>query len=164
MIYKCQGKLPSGNLLKVEVKLHQLKGNRSPYFSVTATEYERGRDVACGCMHEEILSIFPDLADAIALHLADYDGKGMYWWEDGWYHLQEGKMQWAKDLWRCTDEELAVMQGFFEETKALNIPPLERERKEVEAKAKEFLATMFSRWKAEADAVIQKYKLEVVNG
>lgn len=72
--------------------LHYIKGNRAPYFGVTATLYEtnaRGRteDVAGGCLHEDVLRWFPDLANLVALHLSSIDGAPMYDVENGFYYL-----------------------------------------------------------------------------
>jgi hypothetical protein len=58
------------------------------YFSVTATEYERGRDVCGGCMHDEVLVARPDLAPLIALHLSNATtGEPMHAEANGWYWL-----------------------------------------------------------------------------
>lgn len=73
--------------LSVAGGLHYIKGNKAPCFSVTATLYENRRDVAGGCMHEDVLRHFPDLADLVALHLSSIDGAPMYGVENGFYHL-----------------------------------------------------------------------------
>lgn len=61
-------------------------GGRS-YFSITADEYENGRHVACGCLHDEILKVRPDLKFLVDIHLADMDGVPMYAEANGWYWL-----------------------------------------------------------------------------
>lgn len=73
--------------LSVVGGLHYIKGNKAPYFGVTATLYENGRDAAGGCMHEDVLRHFPDLADLVALHLSDIDGAPMHDVANGFYHL-----------------------------------------------------------------------------
>lgn len=78
--------------MRVEAGLHMIRGNSAPYFSVTATVYDRsrpGRDKfdRGGCLHDEILQHFPELAPVVALHLADLEGQPMYAEENGWYWL-----------------------------------------------------------------------------
>lgn len=62
--------------------LHYLKGNRSPYFSLTLHARDRG-----GCCHDEILEACPQLAPLAALHLSDADGAPMHAHENGFYWL-----------------------------------------------------------------------------
>ncbi len=64
-------------VITVEAGLHFLRGNRAPYFSVTGhTETRpRGRDwLEGGCIHEQVLATWPELAPVVALHLCDIDG------------------------------------------------------------------------------------------
>lgn len=78
--------LPEGGRLVIKAELYHIEGNTSPHFSVTATEYDRrGRDIAGGCMHEDILKHAPEFGPAIALHLSDDTGIPMYAVENGWY-------------------------------------------------------------------------------
>jgi hypothetical protein len=62
------------------------------YFSVTgeiSTERERakGNCQSCGCIHEEVLNAFPQLAPLVALHLSDLDGVPMHAEANGFYWL-----------------------------------------------------------------------------
>lgn len=80
--------------------LHFLSGNRLPYFSLTGETRNilnpntrkpgeppaTGRVETCGCIHETLLRVFPDLAPLAALHLSDITGEpshaagnGVYW-------------------------------------------------------------------------------------
>ena len=75
--------------------LHYLKGNKTPYFALTGELLDltirRSRDeqiITCGCMHEELLKHFPDLADLVAMHLSDMDGTPMHAEANGWYWLE----------------------------------------------------------------------------
>lgn len=80
--------LPDGGTLPISAGLHMFRENGKPYFSITATEYDkRGREVAGGCMHEAILAHCPDLAPIVALHLSDVDGKPSHADANGWYWL-----------------------------------------------------------------------------
>lgn len=76
-------------IIKVEAGLRYINGNSSPYFSVTG---EIGRPKArdcdtCGCLHDEILKYWPDLAPIVALHLSHADGLPMHAEANGWYDL-----------------------------------------------------------------------------
>ncbi len=66
-------------------------------FSITGTIFENGRDVAGGCIHDEIAKHFPHLAPLIKWHLVSTDGP-MYYIENTTYHaLQHGpKKAWVE--------------------------------------------------------------------
>ncbi len=65
----------------------QAIGKQPKYFSVTATRYSRGRWESGGCMHDEVLQTWPDLAPLVALHLSTADGVPMHAESNGWYFL-----------------------------------------------------------------------------
>jgi hypothetical protein len=72
--------------------LNYIRGNGSPYFSITADQRraERGvwREDSCGCLHEEIETQWPGkFSDLIALHLSDINGVPMHFLGNGWYNL-----------------------------------------------------------------------------
>ena len=76
-------KLNARETLTATLQIQRLAGNASGYFSLTGEirDSRRRRDdgiVACGCLHNEILKAWPDLADAVALHLSDEDGAPMW--------------------------------------------------------------------------------------
>ncbi len=76
--------------IRVTAKSEKLQGNRRPYFSVTGEIYckrHRHSDVfACGCLHDEILQAWPELAPLVALHLAWSDtGEPLHAEENGFY-------------------------------------------------------------------------------
>ena len=84
--------------ISVEGGLHYIKGNKAPYFTITA-EIKRiaknGRRVweSGGCCHEEILKHFPRFADLVELHLSDIDGAPTHAEENGAYWLGFSKYQ-----------------------------------------------------------------------
>ena len=101
-----------GRRIKVTAGLHWLQGNQKPYFSVTANIYRPGEsDIdACGCMHDEILKTWPDLAPVVAMHLSGPDGVPMHFEENGLYHLGIGKyselnLQHAASHFRITETQ-----------------------------------------------------------
>lgn len=79
-------------LIEVMAGLLYLKGNRRPYFSVTAAigtarQLQTGDWQAGGCCHSEIAEAWPELAPVIALHLSDDIGLPMHAEANGWYSL-----------------------------------------------------------------------------
>jgi hypothetical protein len=71
--------------------LHKLRGNARPYFSLTG-DVDRWTgavwaDDMGGCIHDEILKHWPELADLAALHLSDDTGQPMHAAGNGWYWM-----------------------------------------------------------------------------
>ena len=102
--------------------------------------------IACGCLHDEIIKAFPQLANLVALHGADMDGVPSYVVENGWYFI---KLKDIKD----------VMKHFrvTEETAKSIIDTLTT-KEEVEA----YCQVMMPTWKKAADDVIAEHKLELL--
>lgn len=77
--------------ITVTVKAYTCGNNAHPHFSVTADIYKPGRShdpVACGCLHEEVLRYFPEMAPLVALHLSNADdGEPMHAEANGFYWL-----------------------------------------------------------------------------
>lgn len=72
-----------GTYLKVEIRFDDECGNGHNSFAITAEEKDPkvrrdGGIVACGCMHEEIARVFPELAPLIRWHLCSTDGPMHY--------------------------------------------------------------------------------------
>ncbi len=78
--------------MKMQVKggLHYIKGNSSPYFSLTYWAHRKGHPNQCesgGAGHEHILRFYPEFADLAALHLSDINGVPTHAEANGWYNL-----------------------------------------------------------------------------
>lgn len=75
--------------IKVTAGLSHLQGNARPHFSVTAEIFRPGaRDIeAGGCLHDEVIKYWPELAPIVALHLGDDTGAPMHAEANGWYWL-----------------------------------------------------------------------------
>lgn len=94
--------------LTVTAKLHYIKGNRAPYFSITGQIdrvlrqrvegriYEALREEAGGCLHEEIAEHFPELKPLIRLHLSDMDGTPIHALENGYFWLAGANGGWGE--------------------------------------------------------------------
>lgn len=96
------------------VQLHKI-GDQRPYFSVQGEERNlrrRGDNQieCCGCMHEDVLRVWPGLAPLVALHLSDDRGVPMHAVANAAYwlglgdprYVPEGAPVWKnfEDLWR----------------------------------------------------------------
>ena len=91
----------SGNVrparFDVRAALVHLQGNDRPYFTVTG-EIRRtlgggDRMITCGCIHDDILHFWPDLAPVVAVHLADDRGVPMHAAANAAYWAGETKYQ-----------------------------------------------------------------------
>lgn len=135
--------LPNVERLIIYGGLHHLQGNKHPYFSITADYFERGRCVAGGCLHDEILKHAPKFADLVALHLSDDNGVPMHAVENGWY--------WMRPLHRTN------LASHFRLTSLQTEQLIETAyTKPLLAK---YVADQAERFKLEADACIQHHKL-----
>lgn len=107
-------------LIHVDAKAYTLGGNQHPYFSVTATiddQWTRPHNNcrAAGCLHEEILRLFPALAPIVALHLSDAitgepsaaEANGWYWMAGALPNGAGEKYHGGKD--KSPDECLAIL-------------------------------------------------------
>lgn len=78
--FKCRLGLSSPRArFVVKLELHACKG-QAPYFSATAEAWDRSSKdfVAGGCLHNEILEVWPEAATIVALHLSTWDGVPMH--------------------------------------------------------------------------------------
>lgn len=143
-------------LVEGKLELPLYKGNKSPYFSITADIWvatQSGRKdrryhetIEGGCCHDAILAADKTYADIIALHLSDIDGVPMYVYTNGYYHLHH------------EEYDIAILAEHFRTTleQATELQKLTKEE------LKEWIETQKPRWKMEADNVIKKYNLKVV--
>ena len=144
-----------GKWIGATVEVVYLEGNAMPYFSVTGevrTLTKRGHKghgessiLAMGCCHDILLKYMPDLKDIIDLHLSDSNGVPMHVIENGWYwcknkdakalakHLRID-IKYAEELIRSCDNK-----NTFEGV----------------------IMPMYSRWNKEAQAVMEKYGLDL---
>lgn len=173
--------------IAVHFGLHFIRGNHAPYFSITIGEgrINGGRDSFGGANHETIVRELPELADVAALHLSDIDGVPLHAEANGWYQLagacggfneryHGGQERYGKpadplgvfaDHCRISREraaeiaaevvayDVAVRNGVAWKDRVSGVAGRERWKQLVE----EFKP----RWKAEAEAAIEKYALNV---
>jgi len=154
------------NYIEANAILHKI-GNQKPYFSLTGRIVENGRESVCGAIHDEILEAFPQLEDIASLHLSDIDGKPMHSFENGKYwagftKYQDANSKHLASLWRISQDDAC---GLLYDALNDQCHNIEVETGEIVLEAtllKEFHDSQIPRWKEEADAVIKKYKLELV--
>lgn len=128
--------------------LQYIKGNKCPYFSITgeAWEYSQGLYRTIGANHEEILKHFPGLQDFVDLHLSCIDGTPIYVVENGWYLNSEkyDRNVIARYL-RITEDAADKLHNSAK----------------IKEEFAEFVESQKERWLSEANAVIQKYSLDI---
>lgn len=103
--------------LVAEASTHSM-GSQAPYFSLTGTIYRSKRGaraqsdaswISGGCIHDEILEAFPNLAPIEALHLADVaTGEPMHAAANGWHYYRQGDYEGAARVLRVDVSELPV--------------------------------------------------------
>ena len=82
---KKEFKFSDGRKITCCAKLHKI-GEQKPYFSLTGEILDQnGKFESVGCIHEEIIRIWPDLKILVDLHLSDGNGIPMHAFENGFY-------------------------------------------------------------------------------
>ena len=166
---------------RVEGGLHYLRGNPSPYFTLTYDQHRRGSPNQCqsgGAGHDRILELFPQFADLAALHLADIDGVPMHAEANGWYWLA-GALGGAGERYHGGNAETygrpADPLAVFAQLVRVPIEEAEAIRsavgwwsghtpdgwKAARAQWGEIMEALRPRWKAEAVACIARHHLRV---
>lgn len=118
-----------GDYTVIKISLDDDCRNGREDWSVTADIFENHRNEGGGCCHDHILSLRPDLADFVALHLCDFTGVPMhsiangFYWFAGWkgglgekYHAGSGSdaktpercRELFQENFRATPEEMAA--------------------------------------------------------
>lgn len=84
------------HLVVVHGGLHMIRGNRTPYFSLTCDIYDsRMRDVGGGAAHDLILHGMPELKPLADLHLSDIDGVPSHGSSNAWYWMAGAASEFA---------------------------------------------------------------------
>lgn len=151
------------NYIEANFVLHKI-GEQLPYFSLTGRIVINGCEQTCGAIHNELVAVFPELADAAALHLSDITGRPMHSFENGKYWAgftkwEDGSPKKLAELWRIDQKEAAelmhdaLMAKIWADGDQLTpVGP--------EELLKEFHDRQIPRWNEEAKAAINKYKLQ----
>ena len=172
------------HVLIVDAKLNKI-GDQKPYFSLTGEIWEadasgkpKGRDcVMSGCIHDEILAHFPELADIEALHLSDIDGVPMYAEANGWYFLagwlsterkryaeyHMGNGSQPKTRKECLEVFAKHCRLGLADAKKIAVDVLAWSKDPASCRQRwaQICEGMRPRWKQEADACIARHSLEV---
>lgn len=164
--------------LTVTGELSHIRGNEKPHFSITG-EIPR---VAYGCLHDEILLADPSLKDFIDLHLSDIDGIPMYALDNGWYWLllSLGYEFWdySAGYWSNFSPDVCL-QNFCKHCRIPEYEGLEIQNRVIRKIALtpginegltagknewiDICRFFLPRWKREAEDLIKKYGLTVIN-
>lgn len=130
---------------KIKIRLNDECQNGHEDFAITADFWtpckpriDKYHEIG-GCCHEEILTLRPDLAPFVALHLSDATGAPIFTTANGFYHLKDKAV--FLSYMRCTEMEY----NYFLQA-------------EDEAHFTYLLQTsdLPARWKKEADAAIEQ--------
>ena len=178
-------------VLTVEGGLQMIRGNHAPYFSLTYTQHRSGHPNQCwsgGAGHDLILKLYPELADLAALHLSDIDGVPMHAEANGWYWLAgalgglgetyHGSSREGYGPHRSEADSLALFARHcritYDEARSIELRVLvaygdhdeqeggvEERRAAARAEWARIMETMKPRWKAEAEAAIERHGLKV---
>ena len=150
-----------GRLISVDASLCHHPGNTHPYFSVTGTIYRPGaRDIeAGGCLHDEVLTYWPELAPVVKLHLCTDYGAPMHALENGLYFL--GATRWepydrekAAHHFRITPEEADALRDKIAVHHSENSAGYWIREHDPDAYQRE-VSAMFDRWAVEAEGARQ---------
>ena len=145
-----------GHKLTCCAKLHKIR-NQTPYFSLTGEITDKnGHFESGGCLHDEILKIWPDLQILADLHLSDENGTPMHAVKNGFYFAGG----YHKDYPDARSPKNLAKHLRISEEKANEICLQTTENPDI----KVFHLICFSnleRWKKEAEEAIKKFDLKV---
>lgn len=153
-------------------------GNALPYFSVTVDgrdKSSRGRGGEfCGCFHDLVREVAPDLNPLIALHLANVNGQPKHAEANGWYWLagacgglgekyHGGSGDFGKSTGDCEQILTDHLRLTANEARGLVVAALTLSETQGVPAAREmftkYVASLAERWKKEADAAIEQFNL-----
>lgn len=146
---------------RVNYGLHYIQGNSLPCFFSVTVEAPDHMNVTTGCAHDDVLAKHPDLSDIVALHLSDTDGVPMHALENAWYWWSDYEGRGAFP--RGDHDRLDILAKHLRVTRAevdaLDLPTFRMSGAEIPAEFVAYIDAQRERWKAEADAAIDKYDL-----
>ena len=147
-----------GRKLTCCAKLHKIR-NQIPYFSLTGEITDKkGETESFGCLHEEILRVWPDLKDLADLHLSDENGIPLHAFENGFYfaggyHKDYSDARSPKNL----AKHLRISE---EKANEICVQTTENPDKEV---FRSICWSNLERWNEEAKEAVKKFNLKVEN-
>jgi len=94
-----------GEKMVINIRLSDPCNNGHNDFAITANIYEGRKLVSCGCQHQEILKVRPDLKIFVDLHLSNEEGMPMYAIENGFYHMNHSSLTVFANYMRIPTEE-----------------------------------------------------------
>lgn len=113
LIYKTEK-----NWLNVTIRLNDERKNWHNDFSVTANLYENWRLVSLGCLHDEILKLFPEFKIFIDLHLCDEYGLPIYTVSNMIYHIKNNKEKVLEYYNSINKKDLEILEKYIDDNNA----------------------------------------------
>ena len=157
-----------GRFLFADAKLYSL-GGQAPYFIVIGAtgmtrQLHSGNWESAGCIHDEILAAFPELAPVIKVHLAGADGAPMHALENARYWAGRSKYQdrddekparhLRVDISELPDLDVSTADIIAHATEHVMADLYAVRRILQGTLLDEFCATLSDRWQADADAAL----------
>lgn len=112
--------------IEVQIRYDDECNNGHNTFAITGTLYKTQTGTSdklidvCGCIHDEIIKYFPELAKYIKWHLTSADGP-MHYIENTMYHLKQGNLEVAQS---CAVWPEATPEEFTEANLKTRLPAL----------------------------------------
>lgn len=143
----------------IRIKISTNGCGGKPYFSITANSIH-----ACGCLHDEILEVMPELKPFVDLHLSDLNGIPMHAVENGFYWLckaagipqKHSPEQDSKTCLKYLCKHLRIAENQYDDIRAkIWVSYAIGRTKEAKQRFSEIVDSMKLRWRKEAAAAIQ---------
>jgi len=109
LVYNIAKKDKNNNTLKVKISLNDSCNNGYNNFHITADFFEGKRLSACGCLHDEILELFPEFKMFVKLHGCNSIGQP-YIDANGFYFIEKESKPNAMEFLRISSDEYEVLK------------------------------------------------------
>jgi len=96
---------PGLGMGRVELRYDDRCGNGHDTFSITVDGGERFG----GCMHDDIVAVFPEFADLVRFHLVSDDGP-LHYVANTLFHAREGNLKYARSTAVAPNASLEELQ------------------------------------------------------
>ncbi len=115
-----------------------------------------------GCQHELVVKHFPDMKDIVDLHLCDINGIPMFGRSNGYFIFKRDGLDAAAEYMHLSKDERIRLADEMHKAAVIRAEgdSVETLRAGEDFIFNRFFDSMLDTWKAQADAVIEKYGLK----